>query len=253
MSKIVILGNSVSIKVRPPARTEGGMTYAEHLIAEGHTVVNRSRAASMINEAFRWFDEDVIAEHPDVVILQFGVVEACGRRHPRWLSNSVTRNKFFNRVVGSNYEFSTGLPRLRRLGLRLLNKVLNQVLSKAQVSWRWLSDDKFIECLKAMIEVSLKDTPARVLVMGISPCGERIQRYLPGSVENISKLNARMKEAIPGFPERVCFVDVSNIVEGSPISDMIPDGVHFSASAHRRVGRHLLELLKQGGDRTTVA
>jgi len=241
------LGNSISLKVRPPVSDEGAVTYAEHLSRHGYTVKNQARAASMIPEAYRWIDEDVIAEQPNILIIQFGIVESCTRRHPRWLVNAVTKNAYFNRVIGRNFEFETIVAKARRIMLRGLYTLVDQVTLTAKLRWRWLSEEKFVKCLHAMVALTLKDTKARIFILGMYPCDERIQRHLPGSIENILRLNGLMRAMAKDFPVRVSFVDVCEIINDLPIDQVVPDGIHFSAVAHRVLGEYLIGLFDAQG------
>lgn len=209
------------------------MTYGEILREAGNDVRICARAGSTIDEAFRLIDDDAVCFFPDLVIINYGIVEICPRRELRFLSQWPVPNYFNNLLRGETYRFSTPTNRLRKKMGWLGNAVIRNIAKLVGLSWRWLSEDRFCQVTEAAVRLLLKETSAVVCLVGISPCSPRVRKLLPNADAAISSANRQLKALAAGFSSRVVFVDVEALLPEEKLPELVPDGVHFSATGHR--------------------
>lgn len=245
--RICVVSNSVGLRIRPPRLRPEDLTYAEILMRKGHHVRVRARAGSMVNEAFANWDDDVIAFFPDLVVLHYGVVEICPRRELRWLSHNSVANYFNNAVLGRAYVFPTASAKLKAKLSWFGNAVIRNCAKLVGAQWQWLPSQRFQEVVEASLRLTLKETATRVLVVGLSPCSDRVRKLLPGAHQAIAEANARLRELCAGFPSRVGFLDVTPLIPAEAVTELVPDGVHFSAIGHRLVAEAMERWLDQPG------
>jgi len=239
----VVLGNSVALRIRPPREGPEERTYAEWLRQDGHEVTVVAQAGVLLEEAFATVEDDVIARFPDCVIINHGVVEACARQTIRWLNNRTIRNYYLNAVLGRPYEFDSWSSRLSQLWWRGLNGSARRLAALLGLRWRWTGPDRFLEVLETTVKVILKETSARVVLLGINPTSARIEGQLTGSVEAIRSANASMRELGGRLGARVTFLDPHKCLGDQPAGEAVPDGIHLSATAHRHTAGALRPLL----------
>lgn len=242
--KICILGNSVGFRIRPPRNTIREMTYSEILESHGHQVRNVSKSAIMLNEAFAYLEEDVITFFPDIVILHYGIVEVSYRRTFRWTNNKTIVNYYTNRFFARAFTFRTASNTIVHFFFRALNSVIRSLATLLGLQWQWLSTPRFLMVLQAVLELISKDTKAVIIVIGVTPCSERMENILKGSRKNIAQVNADMRAICDLFPSRVKYLDPGSFVRERNIDDLVPDGIHFSAEGHRQVAEKLLHLIE---------
>jgi lysophospholipase L1-like esterase len=241
-TRVCILGNSVGLRIRPPRESPAELTYAEILEQKGYAVRNLSRAGVMISEAFALLDDEVISHFPDVVIVQFGVVEVCSRQTFRALNNLAISNYYLNGVFRRNFEFPTLFGSARKYVFRAANALTRRFASFFDFSWQWLTPRKFLLVLEAIIERITKETAARVIVLGVNPCSDRIERLLGSSQAKIHQLNQEMK-AFCEQRSRVQFLNPETIFNAAELDALVPDGVHLSARGHRLLAEELCRTL----------
>ncbi len=241
--RVVILGNSVALRVRPPRATADEGTYAEWLRRLGYDVRVVARAGVVAGEMFRTLEDDVVTAFPDRVILNLGVVEVCTRRTVRWLNNRPIRNYYLNAVLGTPFVFPSRASRVMDLAWRLVNGLTRRGAALAGLEWQWLPLPRFRQVLSSLIEVLLKETGAGIVVLGINPTSPRINERLPGSPEAIAKANAVLEALCGELGPRVRFLAPTACFGDLPLELAVPDGIHFSAGAHRRVAERLAALL----------
>jgi hypothetical protein len=250
--RICIAGNSVALKIRPPRQAAGDKTYTEILQAAGFVVQNVSRAGVTIDEAFATFDDDVLRFFPDLVVFNFGVIEACRRRTSRWLwLNTAASDVYLNHLCGRPFPLNARMHRLRYLALRAITKLGEAACRVAGISWHWVSPSKFLEVLTSMIDLVLKETNAGVLVIGVNPCAGRVEQAMPGSEQAARELNARMKLLCSRKP-RVTFLDPFDLFAPQDLGRHVPDGVHLSVQGHRTIAAHVLSALTAGEHSRTL-
>lgn len=240
--KILVVGNSVGFKIRPPRSSPEDGTYAELLARAGHTVVNVSMAGALLSEQFGLLDDDVLTEHPDVVILHHGVIEVYFRRTIRAWNNAGIRNQYRNRVLRQGY--TSAAP---NLGIRAVNAVTRRLATAFGWRWQWQSTDVFLRVVEAVAELVLKETGARIVIVGITPPSARAEAEMPGLCSEFARVNARLRECTVALGSRAGFLDVAALLADESHDEMVPDGIHFSAAGHRRVADALLRLIAPPG------
>jgi hypothetical protein len=247
--KICILGNSVSLRMRPARNISTDLTYSEILEARGHSVKNVSKAGVMLNEAFAYLDDEVISFFPDLVIIHFGVVEVSYRQTVRWLNNFVIQNYYLNRVFSRSFRLDSLSWRFASLFIRAANFVTHRVASFFEFKWQWFPTKDFLAVLRSTIDVILKETGATVFLVGISHRGLRVEKTLQGSAEEITAANEIVQRLSPSYGRRVQYLDPNRFLQLGAADDLIPDGVHFSARGHRLMADEILaaiSLLPEG-------
>lgn len=243
--KICILGNSVGLRMRPPRANRTEVTYAEALERSGHCVRNFSRAGVMLNEVFRGLEEEAIAFFPDAVILHFGIVEISRRRTFRRPNNQAIHNYYMNRILDLPYRFHTPVQVARRFAWRAVNSATRRLAGLCGISWPWLPIDRFLEVLGATVQVLLKETGASVVVIGITPCSDRIEKHLRGTREDVNAANDRLQALCRHHGPRVAFLDPRLFIDDGNVELLVPDGIHFSAAGHRMVHQEIERILRR--------
>jgi len=241
--RICVFGNSVALRIRPPRTNPLERTYAEWLREDGHEVSVIARAGVLVAEAFATIEDDVVSRFPDYVIINHGVVEVCLRQTVRSLNNRPIVNYYLNSVFARPYIFATASSRIERVVWRVANAVTRRISSALGLRWQWMRVDRFIEVLDRTIALIVKETSARLVVIGINPCSLRVERQLRGSFAAIAVANTAMADLCGRFGERVTFIDPGVAFEEAPLEEMVPDGIHLSSEGHRRMALLLSSLI----------
>jgi lysophospholipase L1-like esterase len=118
------------------------------------------------------------------------------------------------------------------------------VAGRFDLKWQWLSTERFIEVLSAVVQVVQKETGAAVIVVGITPCSERVERQLKGSGEAIREANERMLRLCARMGPRVSYLDPGSFLTPDNYEAMVPDGIHFSSEGHRQLLLQLEDRLR---------
>jgi hypothetical protein len=242
--KICILGNSIGFRIRPPRKNYQELTYSEILESHGYNVRNVSKSAIMLNEAFTFLEEDVITFFPDIIIIHYGVVEVSSRRTFRWANNEAIINYYTNRFFSRSFNFTTPCSLIYLFLLRVFNSCIRHVAAVFNFQWQWLSTKRFLIVLQSVLEILIKETNASVIVIGVTPCSNRIENILRGSRKNIMEINSGMKAVCEQFLCRVKYLDPDSFVQENNIDNLVPDGIHFSAEGHRYLAEKLLYLIE---------
>ncbi len=230
--KIVVAGNSVALRVRPPEEYPGNENYSMLLeknlqeSLQNHIILveNRSSGALTIPEAVNQTDE-LINDFPDFYILNFGVVDASTREIPQWLYKRV------NKKAKSTFEY-------------LLAAVHGNIFRKNRPFFvkirgkrSWVSKKKFRKYLSLMIETLKKETNARIIALPINPANDRVEQELPGSREKQLIYNRCIQEICNKHDQ--IFVNTTDFIE----EKHYPDGVHYSAEGHELMAEKLTEVI----------
>lgn len=229
MKKIIIVGNSVALRIRPPRQNEDDLTYAEILDNNLPTVmvINRALGATVMPYESTWVDE-MIGYHANCYILNYGVVDACSRSVPRWMWNFINnddpRRGFIMKVI--------------RFLCSLIEKKFRKTLTVIRGKRGWSSRSTFAFKYEKMLKLIQKDSIAQIICIGINRPSSRIERFLPGSVRNVQRYN----EVIRQLATKYNSVYVETFYDFD--ESLIPDGVHFNAEGHRKLAAMLLDVIK---------
>lgn len=237
--RICVVGNSVGYKMRPPRASPDDLTYAEILAKAGHQVHNASMAGALLSEQFSLLDDDVLTAFPDVVILHHGVIEVFYRRTFRQSNNAAIRNQYRNRVLRQGYT-----PSRPSVALRAFNAATRGIASAIGWRWQWQAPAVFLGVLQHTCALILKETSAFIVIVGITPSSQKVEADLPGQGSEIARVNSALRDYAVGLGSRAAFLDVAALVPPSAHEELVPDGIHFSAEGHRRVGAALLRTIE---------
>jgi lysophospholipase L1-like esterase len=229
VKKIVIVGNSVALRIRPPRQNEDDISYAEILDDKlsNTSVINRAVGDTVMPHASVWMDE-LIAYHANCYILNYGIVDACTRSVPRWMWNFIHNDNPHHGIIKKILRFLFNFFETRS------RKVLTVIRGKRA----WTSRAAFAFKYEKMLRFLQKDTSAQLICIGINRPSARIERFLPGSVRNVQRYN----EVIRQLANKYNSVYVETFYDFD--ETLIPDGIHFNAEGHRKLAGMLLDVIK---------
>jgi hypothetical protein len=233
--RVAVLGNSVPLLVVPTRSKREDGTYVERLeglLAEADlpaTVTNRSRIFDLIHEGARRFGHEVAPLQPDVLILNYGVLEL----QPNVLPTVV------NRHLTSTTPGGRGLRRLwHRAAVPRLWPIARswQQWASARVgtrTWR-LRPDLFVAELADLVRMA-RNSKVLVLVLDVHEPGPRLEHFIPGIHQRWARFQAAVRDYVTTLDDPgVRLVEVSAVVEDLGEVEL-GDGLHLSAAAHARL------------------
>jgi len=251
--RVAVLGNSVPLLVVPSRATRDDGTYVERLealLAEADlpaTVTNRSRLFELVHEGARRFVHDVAPLQPDVLIVNYGIVEL----QPNVLPTTI------NRHLSRNAPGGRGLRRLwHRAAVPLLWPAARswQRWASARVgvrTWR-LRPDLFVAELAHVVRIA-RSSKTLVLVLDVHEPGPRLEHFMPGVGARWARFQAVVRDYVTNLDDPdVRLVEVSAVVRDLGEVEL-GDGLHLSATAHAQLaGRLTQEICEFVGAADTV-
>jgi len=196
-----------------------------------HEVINRCRSGTIVSEQFLSLEEDLLSVYPDVVIINFGIIEVFERQTLRRINNLPIRNYYNNSVLGRKY-------RAKSAGIDFWARVFNffsRIIAKALgLRWRWLDTSAFIGALRVVCDIALKETSAVVILIELPVFPGASSRYSAATNDEIRKINMAMYQWQSGSLGRIKVLSLEKWI-ADPIAHarFYPDGIHFSALGHR--------------------
>ena len=230
MKKIVIAGNSVALRIRPPRQSEVELNYSEILEKNlpDTFVINRAIGAKVMPHETSFLDE-MIAYHADYYILNYGIVDACTRSVPRWLWNFINNDNPQHGLI--------------RKGLRYLcyrfEAAFRRILTVIRGKRAWTRRAAFAYKYEKFIKLLQKDTAGKIICISINRPSSRIERSLPGSVRNVQRYNEVIRQLANKY--NAFYIESFYDFDDS----LIPDGIHFNAEGHRKLATMLLNVINQ--------
>ncbi len=233
--KIVVIGNSVALRVRPPKEFPYNRNYStvlEDLLAEddpGRTYLVRNKGFSrlLISEVFENFDQ-YVQEFPDYYIINLGVVDASTREIPLWFANVIRSesNSLFHRFMkGLHYH---------------IFKKHHSFFVKLRGKKAWISEKKFEQYYDRLFKDLKKETNARFIALSVNAGNERIEKKIPRSLKNYIRYSEIIKRV--SAKHGATYINTFQLMEPADI----PDGIHFSAKGHLKLAEALKnEILEQ--------
>lgn len=241
--RVLVKGSSsanwVSFMGGPPTDyTYPRVIERDLLLAGRHAVVRNLAATSEpVRLGLKNWEQQVYPWSPDVVVLNYGLFESVHLFLPRWLERHAhslrgrpgpvrgTYRKFVLRPVWQ------GLARVQQRA----DRVLPPSLFRRRAAR--IADD-----LETLIRQIQKIGSPLVLVLDLPPAGEKWCTWFPGIEERLRQTNAALAEAV----RRVDRPDVRSFSTSSAVAplvaagqEVVPDGGHFTAAAHRLIGAEL--------------
>lgn len=218
--KVVVIGNSVGLRVRPPESEllNKNLPFSELLkekINSNSEVKNLCHGRFLVEQMLDLRDE-YVREYADVYVICAGITDSCNRDIPLWLSNILHggRMSFLRRIVMGGYLY---IIKPRRGFF---------VFLRGKKPWRSL---KYTERgFKLLFDELLKNTGANIIFLEVLKVDSRVEKELPGSNENVKKLNGKIKVLIKKHPKRMCFLSL----EENEVNYSRPDGIHLNSHGH---------------------
>ena len=206
-----------------------------------------SRAGILISDAFRTFDDDIIAWFPDAVVFNFGINEVVPRRIPRRVMlETANHDALLNQVTGRAHPVGGLVRRARRAGWLRVRWISESLVRLTGRSWRWLPLPRFLLVQKEMLALLFKETSAVAVVLGLNPCSQRVEAALPGSRQAILEANEAIRTLVATSP-RAVFVNPREWIAAEEVERLVPDGIHYSAEGHRILAVQLRDRLGRFG------
>ena len=221
--KVVIIGNSVALRVRPIEVNSQNYNYGQILengcnkkLNTHIQVLNLSEGGAIVNDFLGNIDQ-LIRSYPDVYIINLGVVDASTREIPRWFFKIINNKK--QGVIRSLLKaiYSGIIKRFRRQ------------LTFLRLKTSWVGRRRFKNSLHNLIETLVKETNAKIITLAIHSGNQRIEHELPGSLKKYQEYSGIIKSVTQnngGF-----FISINNMES----SVFFPDGVHLSNIGHQYV------------------
>lgn len=236
--KIVVIGNSVGLRVRPPRSERMAGNFGEvleRLLQKERGgqiyVYNRCRSFHTVSDLYRNDFEAVVGLSPDAVIIIVGINEAVSRPLPRRIYGFLNKPRPFRSSAHPISKVNNGFNRM------VFPRFMKLLKLKG-----WDSPESYIKQLRIFIELLYKETRSPVFVMNILPCTKRIEKILPGSQRTIAAFNIEILELCLSMPY-IHLVDVAGLVPEEQIDSVVPDGIHMSADLHVKVACSLEKLI----------
>lgn len=221
---ILILGNSVAVRVRPPVEPEH--TYGDVLREQfGFRVDNQAQPASMISDV----DPTTLptqASNYSAIVIQFGINEASTR--------SVSRKMY--RSLQCPIEEHRLIVRPFSLLARKFETEFRSTLVKIRGERTWMSTAEFKSGYTTLLSSIPMGIP--IICLGINTPSDRIESHLPGTQRNVPVYNDVIR--IVCNEHGATYLDPASVVAPG----MTPDGIHFNSEGHVLIARAIHKLLE---------
>lgn len=240
--KVAVLGNSVPILITPPRADRADGTFPEHLErllrARGLDVAvrNDSRLFDMLPSGWRRFQMEVIPWAPDVLVVNYGVIEMQPNVVPTWLNRHLTKE-----MVG-------GVGPTAFYRRRIVPKVWPPIRDFQRWSagrvgtrtWR-LPPRRFAAELQRVVAAA-RHEGMLVLVNDVHAPGARLRHFFPSIERRHGILQEVLADVVDGFRDPdVRLVPVSQVSAKLGEQEGLPDGLHLTAAGHLGVAEVLVD------------
>ncbi len=231
--KVVVLGNSVALRVRPPDQYPDNLNYTQFLKSlllncdsfDEVEVINMAIGGDTVNDMLAKIDV-YISTFPDVFILNIGVVDASTRDIPRWFFNYINNNR-------------EGFPRsFLRLFYNAFIKKFRRLMVVTRGKRPWITYRRFKRIFRTFVGTLIKETNARIIILPINKGSERVEKQIPGSLRNFQKYSDYMKDLSGEF--ETVFISLDHL----DCQTDYPDGIHYSRSGHNKLAKILFKDIK---------
>lgn len=242
--KICIIGNSVSMIMTPDRTNANEKTYAEWLERLG-VVINASKQAVMLEDVYRYLEDEVVRYFPDYIIINMGIVEATYRARPRFLQNYFSENAWNNNIINIGYVsvFGRGIRRIAKFSYRYLEKLLYLFGAK----WRWMGPRAFRHSLLDILRRLSKHTPVKkIFVFGMLPIKPGFEKIAPGTAKSVTQYNSIIREVVQQI-DKANYVDMEQVF-ANKIDMASTDSIHFTALGHEKIAEHIITAIQKAED-----
>lgn len=240
--RVAVLGNSVPILVVPPRATREEGTFPERLqrlLDERGLDVevrNDSRLFDVLPDGWRRFQQQVIPWAPDVLVVNYGVIEMQPNVVPTWLNRHLTTVTVGGKGPVALYK-RRAVPKLWPPVRRF------QRWSSARVgtrTWR-LPPQRLGAELRRVVEVARQDRML-VLVNDVHAPGDRLRHFFPAIERRHAIVQEVLADVVDGFADPdVRLVPVSQVSAKLGEVEGLPDGLHLTSAGHLGVAELLAD------------
>ena len=241
--RVHVVGSSAAVMVEPVHGPRDQGTYGEQLAV----LLGRAGVPTAVSHAGRWFGQvdEFVGRYesavrdvmPDVLVLNFGMVECQSNALPTWL-----------------VRHATTWHRTSRPGARAYrDRVLPKVWPALRDYQRWaaardtlthrLPPRRFQSDLQRVIDLARKDCGCLVLVVDIDPAGDRVEHWLPGTARRVAHYNRLLAELVDRYDDGVRLVAASRTL--TDLEAQLPDGLHRTPAGHALTAALLAEEIQQ--------
>lgn len=211
--KIVIDGNSVAVRVSPTIR--GNQSYSNLLHQEYLDVDIRAHSGKTLSYVSRCPDQ-LYNSFPDVIILNFGIVEICSRSVGLGLYKYIYLK-----------EKRTKVGFIMEAILEKIESTFRKLMVFLRFKRSWYSTNRFLRIYNELIDNIQKKSEAKIICLGINTPSERVEKQASGTLKRVELVNHAL-ELICNDKNNVWFIGTTDI---SP--ELIPDGIHFDNLGHQ--------------------
>ena len=235
--KITIAGSSVALRVRPPEMADRTKNKVYGSLLEEKlnracpekviTVVNKGITRGLVLDALEEKDK-LIRTFPDFFIINIGVVDAPNREMPRWFSDIIFKRRNRNLFRICNFFYLT-----------IIKKYFRTPLVYLRGKRSWVGEKKFEKKYRELVEVLLKETSARLILLGVNQGNERIEKSLPGTLVKFKRYSSIIHTIASEYD--LDFIDVSHLNSARHF----PDGIHYNSLGHEIIAGKLFEKINK--------
>jgi lysophospholipase L1-like esterase len=240
--RVAVLGNSVPILVVPPRKQREEGTFPERLQqlldAQGLDVEvrNESRLFDMLPGGWRRFQEQLVPWAPDVLVVNYGVIEMQPNVLPTWLNRHLTTE-----TVGGKGPVALYKRRVVPV-LWPPARTYQQAASHRAGTRTWrLPPGRLAAELRRLIEVARQEQML-VVVNDVHEPGDRMRHFVPGIERRHAILQEVLADVVDGFADPdVRLLPVSQVSAKLGQAAGLPDGLHLSSAGHLGVAELLAD------------
>lgn len=229
--KVHVLGSSVSVLVEPQHGPRDGGTYAEQLavlLTERGTPTTASHAGTWfgrISDTLPHYEQQVRDHFPDVLVINFGLVECQSDLLPTWVVRHFTTWHRTSRAGTTVYREKVARrvwPVLRDYQQRAARHDVDRT--------HRLRPSRFVADLRRTIDLTRKDCGSFVLLLDIDTPGPRVEHWLPGTTARVARYNALLQQVADSYDDSVQLVRAA--AQLTDPTTQLPDGLHRSREGH---------------------
>lgn len=229
--RVHVVGNSAAVMVEPEHGPRDGGVYGEQLVpllarrGVPSLVTTSATWMSRINEHLPRYEQEIRNHFPDVLVVNFGMLEAQPAVIPLILARHLMTWERSSRPLARRYRQHLVPP-----AWRTLRRFQRWASARDGGRTHRLGPDRFATDLHRLIGMTRKDCGALVLVLDIDPAGDRVEHWLPTTRRRVASYNDLLAGVVASYDDGVRFVRAGATVT-DPAADL-PDGLHRSATAH---------------------
>jgi lysophospholipase L1-like esterase len=179
--------------------------------------------------------ERLVRDHfPDVLVVNYGVIECQSNALPAWVVRHLTT-----------------WDRTSRRGARAYRElVVPRLWPSLRDYQRWASardrgrthrhpPRRFVADLTRLVDLVRKDCGCLVLLVDIDPPGPRVEHWLPGTAARVAHYNALLAQVADRYDDAVRLVPAGALLDDP--ERLLPDGLHRTPEGHARTAALLAD------------